>query len=157
MAASDNWSYYCLLKIVSSLFFVGRDESVEVVPLISEIDTFVCAKLGTHKQKFQLRLNFNRINGKFQFLGFFALYKIMLFVIETVFEIESHTLLRYFFTEGYCLGKCRLSVLFTKVYSETPFNKRSYHTETSQLSLVKPVSIWCKFLLKGIFETNCNS
>ena len=109
------------------------DESVEVVPLISEIDTFVYAKLGTHKQKFQLRLNFNRINGKFQFLGFLALYKIMLFVIETVFEIESHSLLRYFFTEGYCLGKCRLSILLTKVYSETPFNKRSYHTETSQL------------------------
>ena len=56
----------------------------------------------------------------------------MLFVMETVFEIKSHFLPCYFFREGYCLGECRLSILFTKVYSEASFSKNSNHIETNR-------------------------
>ena len=55
----------------------------------------------------------------------------MLFVMETVFEIKSHTLPCYFFREGYCLGECRLSILF-KVYSEVSLSKNTNHIETNQ-------------------------
>ena len=65
------------------------EESVYVVPLVSEIDTFVHTKLDTPKKKVQLKVNFYGINGKFQFLN---LYKIMLFVMKTVFEIEPDSL-----------------------------------------------------------------
>ena len=49
-----------------------------------------------------------------------------------------------------------IAVAAIKVCSETPFSKKSYHIEISQLickviSLVL-VSIWYEFLLKGISE-----
>ena len=52
----------------------------------------VHVKLGARKQKVQLKISFNWINGKFQLLNFFTLYKIMFSVIETIFEIKSHIL-----------------------------------------------------------------
>ena len=41
------------------------------------------AKLDIPEQKVEVKINFNWLKGKFQFLNFFSLYKIMLFVMET--------------------------------------------------------------------------
>ena len=68
------------------------------IPLISETDIFVYGKLDTPKQKVQLKINFNLLKGKFQFSNFFTLYKIMLLVLVTSFEIKSHTLLHIIFS-----------------------------------------------------------
>ena len=91
-------------------------------------------KLQTPEQKVQLKINFDWINGKFQCLNFLTLYKTMLFVMETVYGIRSHTLPCYFLSEGYCLGECGLT------------NRML----TLQINWL--VSIWYKFLLKAISE-----
>ena len=36
-------------------------------------------------------------------------------------------------TDTLCLGECRLSISFTKVYSEITFSKNLYYIEISQL------------------------
>ena len=58
-------------------------------------------------------------------------YKIVLFVMGTVFEIKSHTVSCYFLGDVFCLWECQFNILFTKVYSETSFRKNLNHIETS--------------------------
>ena len=125
------------------------EDSVKIVALISETDSFVYAKLDTPKQKVQSKINFNWLKGKFKFLNFFTMYKIKSCYLSRIPSLKLNLILYhmcYFFCEGYFLGKCRLSILFTKVYSETSFSKtqsKSFDWFLYDLSfLPKDVSKW---------------